>query len=235
MMKSFDQIYQRAVLRKGGEKELQSLLPDIKSQQQLADQTNDRVLALMTQCIFQAGFAWKVVIDKWSGFEEVFKGFNPAALQFLSAEELEEIAKDTRIIRNMQKIVTVPHNAQWIEEVSAEYGSFSKFISEWPSNNLVELFQLLKKRGARLGGNTGQRVLRLLGVDGFILSKDVVQALHHADIDFYGSASSLKDLRLIQAAFNHWHQETQLPYTHLSKILSFSEGENISTQTLLER
>lgn len=227
MMKSFDQIYQRAVLRKGGEKELQSLLPEIVSPEQVAEQTDDRVLALMTQCIFQAGFAWKVVTDKWPNFETVFKGFDPAVLQYLSPEELEEIAKDTRIIRNMQKIVTVPHNARWIVDVSAEYGSFAKFISDWPNDNLVELFQLFKKRGARLGGNTGQRVLRLLGVDGFILSKDVLQALQHAEIDFYGSATSLKDLRLIQAAFNHWHSETKLPYTHLSKILAFSVGENI--------
>ncbi len=227
MMKSFDQIYQRAVLRKGGENELQSLLPEISSPEQITEQTDDRVLAMMTQCIFQAGFAWKVVTDKWPNFETVFKGFDPAVLQYLSPEELEEIAKDTRIIRNMQKIVTVPHNAQWIVEVSAEYGSFAKFISDWPNDNLVELFQLFKKRGARLGGNTGQRVLRLLGVDGFILSKDVLQALHQAEIDFYGSATSLKDLRLIQAAFNHWHSETKLPYTHLSKILALSAGENI--------
>ena len=26
-------------------------------------------------------------------------------------------------------------------------------------------------------------------------------------------------------AFNTWHQETQLPYTHISKILAYSVGD----------
>jgi len=83
---------------------------------------------------------------------------------------------------------------------------------------------LLKRRGARLGGNTGPRVLRLIGMDSFILSPDVLQALRQADIGFYGSALSMKDMKLIQTAFNEWHKDTQLPYTHISKILSYSVG-----------
>ncbi len=225
-MKSFAEIYKQAADRKGGEAKLLSLLPEIKTSDQVAEMSNDRVLALMTQCIFQAGFVWKVVINKWPSFEEVFKGFDPHVLQYLSSEDLESIAHDTRIIRNMQKIKTVPYNAQWIVEVSSEYGSFAQFVSNSPTDNLVALFQLFKKRGQRLGGNTGQRVLRLMGVDGFILTTDVVQALRNADI-VYGSATSMNDLRLIQAAFNQWRDETNLPYTHLSKILAYSEGENI--------
>ncbi len=37
----------------------------------------------------------------------------------------------------------------------------------------------------------------------------------------------MKDMKLIQSAFNAWYKETQLPYSHLSKILSFSVGENL--------
>jgi len=221
-MKDFDRIYQRAVKRKGGEAQLKLLLPAIKSMEQICSQTDDRILSIMTQCIFQAGFRWKVVDKKWPEFETVFKQFNPKILEMLSAEDLEALAKDARIIRNMQKIVTVPKNAQWINDIAAEHGSFAIFISQWSSSNIIELFKVLKKRGARLGGNTGQRVLRLAGIDGFILSPDVLQALRQADIGFYGSATSMKDMKLNQAAFNDWHKETQLPYTHISKILSYS-------------
>jgi 3-methyladenine DNA glycosylase Tag len=176
----------------------------------------------MTQCIFQAGIRWIVVDNKWPEFEALFSQFNPKKLELLSAENLEALAKDRRIIRSMQKIVTVPKNAQWINEIADEYGSFARFIGQWPASNIIELFKLLKKRGARLGGNTGQRVLRLIGIDSFILSPDVLQALRQADIGFYGSATSMKDMKLIQSAFNDWHKETQLPYTHISKILSYS-------------
>jgi 3-methyladenine DNA glycosylase Tag len=224
-MKDFSEIFQRAATRKGGESQLLSLLPPIQSPEQIRTQTDDQILSIMTRCIFQAGIRWKVVDNKWPEFETVFNQFNPKALELLSAEDLESLAKDTRIIRSMQKIVTVPKNAQWINEIADEHGSFASFISLWPTSNAIELFKLLKKRGARLGGNTGQRVLRLAGMDGFILTTDVLQALRQADIRFYGSASSMKDMRLIQSTFNFWHEETQLPYTHLSKILAFSIGD----------
>ncbi len=221
-MKNFDQFFQRAANRKGGKAQLQLLLPSIKTKKQICSQADDRILSIMTQCIFQAGIRWKVVDNKWPEFETVFQQFNPKILELLSAEDLEALAKDRRIIRSMQKIVTVPKNAQWINEIAVEHGNFAKFISQWPSSNAIELFILLKKRGARLGGNTGQRVLRLIGMDSFILSHDVLKSLHQADIGLYGSATSMKDMQLIQTAFNDWHKETQLPYTHLSKILGYS-------------
>jgi len=223
-MKDFEQIFQYAAKRKGGEAQLQLLLPPIKSVAQVSAQTDDRILSMMTQCIFQAGFRWDVVNKKWPEFEEVFHQFNPEILELLSAEDLEAFAKDTRIIRNMQKIMTVPKNSQWINEIANEHGSFAKFMAQWPTSNIIGLFKLLKKRGARLGGNTGPRVLRMAGVDCFILSPDVLQALRQADIGLYGAASSMKDMQLIQSAFNTWHKETQLPYTHLSKILAYSVG-----------
>lgn len=224
-MKEFAEIYQRAVLRKGGDAQLQQLLPVVKTSHEVSFLNDDRVLAIMTQCIFQAGFRWKVVDNKWPDFEKLFKQFDPKIMEFLSPEKMESLAKDKRIIRNMQKIVTVPKNAQWINEIAYEHGSFAKFISQWSPANIIELFKLFKKRGARLGGNTGSRVLRQMGMDCFILTTDVLQALRQADIGFYGAATSQKDMKLIQSAINEWHQETQLPYTHISKILAYSVGD----------
>lgn len=57
---------------------------------------------------------------KWLEFETVFNKFKPEILELLSAEDLEALAKDARIIRNMQKIITVPRNAQWINEIAKE-------------------------------------------------------------------------------------------------------------------
>ncbi len=226
-MKSFDQIYSHAAKRKGGDAALQSLLPGIKSLADINALSDDRILSMMTKCIFQAGFSWKVVEKKWPEFEIVFHQFNPKSLEFLSPDDLESLVKDERIIRNMQKIITVPKNAQWINEVADEHGSFARFLSQWPLEELTGLFLLLKKRGARLGGNTGQRFLRLAGVDGFVLTRDVLLALSDAKIEFSGNATSKRDLKLIQSAFNTWHQETGIPYTHLSKLLAYSAGDNI--------
>lgn len=146
-MQDFEQIFQRAATRKGGEDQLKSLLPPIKSVEEVCLLTDDRILSIMTQCIFQAGFNWKVVEKKWPEFETVFNKLKPEILELLSAEDLEALAKDARIIRNMQKIITVPRNAQWINEIAKEHGSFAKFIGLWPTYNIVELFKLLKAKG----------------------------------------------------------------------------------------
>ena len=84
----------------------------------------------------------------------------------------------------------------------------------------------MKNRGARLGGNTGQRVLRNMGKDAFVLTRDVCDAIRRAGVDIAETPSSQRDLARIQDAFNQWHQETELPYAHLSRIAACSIGEN---------
>ena len=43
----------------------------------LAGTTDDRILACMAQRIFCAGFVWRVIEQKWPGFEAGFLGFIP--------------------------------------------------------------------------------------------------------------------------------------------------------------
>ena len=76
-------------------------------------------------------------------------------------------------------------------------------------------------RGARLGGNSAQYFLRRVGWDGFILSRDVIAALHREEV-LDASPTSKKGLMQAQEAFNLWHEESGLPYSHLSRILSFT-------------
>jgi hypothetical protein len=84
---------------------------------------------------------------------------------------------------------------------------------------------LAAKRGARLGGHTGQYFLRFIGWDGFVTSTDVVACLRDAGLDIAEKPSSKKDLGKIQDQFNAWAQETGLPYAHLSRICALSIGE----------
>jgi 3-methyladenine DNA glycosylase Tag len=220
----FSRFYDRACQRKGGESAMLARLPKVSSVNQL-EQFEDRdVLATITRCIFRAGFVWRIIEAKWPGFEDAFKGFVPLYWQQVPPEILEELSKDERIVRNQQKINTVPANARMIVEVSEEYGSFGQFLAQWPSSRQAELLHYLKKNGSRLGGVTPQYVLRELGWDGFIMSNDVVTALtNYKLID--ASPTSQKGLKQAQSAFNHWHEQTQLPYSHLSRILSYSIGK----------
>lgn len=221
---SFARMIEQASARKGGERELALLLPPVADPAELEARGDDRYLSEMTRCIFKAGFVWRVIENKWPGFEAAFKGFVPLYWQQVPPEVLEELAQDERIVRNMQKIRTVPENARMIVDAAREHGSFGAFLRAWPSQDQVGLLMWLKRNGARLGGNSAQYFLRRVGWDGFILSPDVITALRREAV-LDASPGSRKALVQAQQAFNDWHQETGLPYSHLSRILSYTVGD----------
>lgn len=216
-------LYQHAARRKGGETKLAALLPEPLSNDELATIPDDRWLAMMSKCIFKAGFNWKVVEKKWPGFEDAFAGFNPIRWKFMSDSDFETLLQDTRIIRHARKILSVRDNATFLCDLAEEHGSAANFFANWPDNNYVGLLTLLKKRGNRLGGNTRQYFLRFMGKDSFILSQDVVAALIREGV-VTNTPTSQRDLTLVQQAFNQWHEESGRSLTHISKILAFTIG-----------
>lgn len=221
-MKRFEHIIERACDHQGGHSYLEEMMPTVRSTRALVQTKDNRWLAQMTRCVFQAGFVWRVVNHKWDGFEEVFFGFPPEKIVMLSPDQIDRFAQNPRIIRNRQKVVGVQANAQFILDITQEHGSFGKFISRWPAHDLIGLFALMKKRGSRLGGMTGQRVLRNMGKDTFVLTGDVVRCLQHSGLDIGNNPSSKRELGLIQNTFNDWHEETELPYSHISRICALS-------------
>lgn len=225
-IKKFDKIYQRALDRKGGEQGLAAWLPDVLSEKKLAATTSDRWLAEMTRCVFQAGFVYRVINNKWPQFEDAFWGFEPRKMVLLSPDQLENLAKDTRIVRNLQKVLTVPKNAQMILDVEKKQQPFAEFIAQWPTTDTIGLLHFFKQRGSRLGGMTGQRVLRYMGRDTFVLTSDVIACLLAAEVDMNANPTSQRDMKAIQSAFNDWQQQSGLPLSHISRICACSVGEN---------
>jgi 3-methyladenine DNA glycosylase Tag len=229
---SFNTIRSRAERRKGGAKALLKLLPPRPDPRRLAKLGDDRVLSAMTKRVFSAGFAWSVIEAKWPGFEVAFLGFMPARLNFQADEFWDGLTNDARIVRNGAKIMSVRDNARFVQEIADEHGSFGKFLAKWPSSDQIGLLAVLAKRGSRLGGNTGQMLLRFLGWDGFVTSKDVVACLRDAGLDVAGDITSKRDLAKVQAQFNAWAKQTRLPYVHLSRICAMSIGENYEASRL---
>jgi 3-methyladenine DNA glycosylase Tag len=229
---SFRTIRARAEKRKGGADALARLLGPRPDPGALAGLADDRVLAEMTRRVFSAGFAWSVIAAKWPGFEAAFLGFDPARLLFKPDEFWDGLAKDERIVRNGAKIMSVRANAAFVREVAREHGSFGAFLAAWPSADEVGLLDLLARTGSRLGGITGQMLLRFLGWDGFVLSADVIACLREAGLDIAEEVKSKRDLAKVQAAFNAWARESGLPYRHISRICALSIGENLPAEQL---
>ncbi len=220
-MKSFDEIWARAAKRHGGEDALKAMLPDAPVDASVAKLSDDRLLAEMTRKIFQVGFNWSVVDKKWDGFEAAFQSFDVGRASMMSDDDIDRLAKDARIIRNAKKIATVRDNAVLLRELAAEHGSAAKAIAAWPREDYVGLLEVLKKRGAHLGGLAGQYFLRFSGKDGFILSKDVVAALIDAGV-VDKTPTSKKAMQAAQEAFNAWRAESGLSLAQLSRVLALS-------------
>lgn len=231
-MADFAKIRARAAERKGGDAVLMSLLSPASDNAKLAKVTDDRVLSTMAERVFAAGFVWRVIEQKWPGFEEAFLGFEPKRLLFQPDDFWHDLASDKRIVRNPQKIRSVRDNAAFVEQVSKEHGGFGKFLAAWPADDQIGLTAYLGKHGSRLGGNTGQYLLRWLGWDTFIMSQDMILALRDAGLDIAASATSKKDLAKVQAQINEWVAKTKLPRAHISRILSMSIGVNHSADEL---
>src|SRR5262245_40068769 len=231
-MTSFKTIRARAEKRKGGAKALSRLLPPKPDPKALAKLRDDRVLAEMTRRVFCAGFAWSVIETKWKGFEAAFLRFEPGRLALEGDEFWDALLKDTRIVRNGAKIMSVRANASFVRDVAQEHGSFGKLLAKWPSADEIGLLELMAKRGSRLGGRTGQLLLRFLGWDGFVTSRDVVACLRDAGLDVAEEVTSKRDLAKVQAQFNAWAEESGLPYVQLSRICAMSIGENYSVERL---
>lgn len=218
-MKTFAEIRDMAIARKG-EADYKAHLPG-PIETPLASLTDDRLLSEFTKRIFQAGFNWKVIENKWPGFEEAFHGFDIGRNAMMSDEDLDAHLKNTAIVRNAPKILTIRDNAIFFSDLAKEHGSAAAYIGNWPVTEYVDLLELLKKRGSRLGGATGQYGLRFAGYDNFILSRSVVAALNMAGV-IDGAATSKTALKKAQAAFNAWAEESGESYARMSRTLAMA-------------
>ena len=219
-MTSFQTLYELAATNKGSYAILEGVLPSIATPEELSKITDDRYLSMMTRCIFRAGFVWRIIDYKWPGFESAFAKFNPLAVAHFSDERLEELAQDTTIVRHFTKIVAVRHTAVYVLDQQRRHGSFGAFIADWPTEDIVGLWLELKKQGSRLGGNSGPMMLRSMGKDTFLMTKDVCDALvHHGFIEKF-SVNSQRDLRRVQEIFNSLCEQSGRSLSEVSRILA---------------
>jgi len=224
-METFDKLYQRAAERKGGATALNVLLGEGNIDYLLADLTDDRILAEFSKKVFQSGFVWRVVENKWPNFEELFFEFNIEKILMMPEEMLERKASDARIIRNFKKVKTIKANAQMIFEEQQNGHSFAEFIANWPTNDIIGLWAYIKKHGERLGGNTGPWSLRTLGKDTFIITRDI-EAYFRANDIISGGIQTKGSLNAMQKSFNQWQQECDLSLAQLSRLVAYATGDN---------
>ena len=103
----------------------------------------------LTKPVFEGGINWKIIENKWPGFQAAFQGFDPETVAMLTPDDLDALSNDTRIVRNRRKIEATVHNAQTMLAIEQEFGSFQKYLKS--QGEFWDLVKDMKKRFKHVG------------------------------------------------------------------------------------
>ncbi len=103
-------------------------MPEQGPPEQIEPQSLGDYLEVMSKAVFQSGMSWRVVESKWPGIREAFRGFDAQAVAAMGDREVNELAQDTRVIRNRRKLEAIVGNANRMVELEAEHGSFRQYL-----------------------------------------------------------------------------------------------------------
>jgi 3-methyladenine DNA glycosylase Tag len=103
-------------------------MPSGTPPEQIKHSSLNDYLEVMSKAVFQSGMSWRVVESKWPGTREAFHDFDAAKVAAFDEKDLEELTKDTRVIRNYRKLAAIVNNAQKMLGLDQEHGSFQNYL-----------------------------------------------------------------------------------------------------------
>ena len=103
-------------------------MPSGSPPEQIKPTSLDDYLEVMSKAVFQSGMSWKVVEAKWDGTREAFHNFDVNQVAALDEKDLDDLTKDTRVIRNYRKLAAIVSNAQQMIALDDKHGSFQKYL-----------------------------------------------------------------------------------------------------------
>ena len=108
-------------------------------------------LEQMTKAIFQAGFSWPVIRNKWPDFQAAFEGFEIDRVASYDHLEVERLLNDASIVRNARKILATIENARIMQTLVAEHGSFCAYLRTLDDGTYQERKKILTATFRHLG------------------------------------------------------------------------------------
>ena len=211
---SYPWLYEYALRRKGSIQELEASLPVPLTEEQLTAIPDDRYLA--DPAYLRAGCAtpW------WTPAGQPSRSFGLRSREDGAVERRapERHMQNKALIRHLGKLPAF--RARLILDISREHGGFG-FLAQWPVDDIVGLWFLLRKRGYQLGGYSTPGFLRMAGKDTFLITTDVVAALIARGV-IDRQPTSQGTLRDMQKAFNQLHQSSGRPLCQLSAMLAWT-------------
>ena len=120
-------------------------------------------LEIMSKSVFQSGMSWKVIESKWPGTREAFHDFDIHTVANFHEKDIEDLTKDTRVVRNYRKLMAIVSNAKKILELDKEYGSFQKYLRSHDSFD--EILKAIRKDFKFMGPSGIYVFLYVIGED----------------------------------------------------------------------
>jgi len=103
-------------------------MPSGTPPEQIQPSSLNDYLEVMSKAVFQSGMSWRVVEAKWPGTREAFCDFEVAKIAAFEEKDLDELTKDTRVIRNYRKLAAIVSNAEKMIALDQEHGSFHNYL-----------------------------------------------------------------------------------------------------------
>ncbi len=114
--------------------------------------SDDELFGRLLLEINQAGLSWTTILNKKANFRKAYGGFSIDKVAAFNEKDRERLLSDAGIIRNKLKVNAAIHNAQVIQGLQKEYGSFKEWLNHNHPKTRKEWVKLFKKTFKFTGG-----------------------------------------------------------------------------------
>lgn len=136
--------------------------------------------------INQAGLNWETVLKKEENIRQAYSNFDIKQVALYSDSDRERLLADSGIIRHRLKIEAAITNAQKLQEIISQYGSFFLWIKHHHPQTEKQWVALFRKNFYFVGGEIVCEFLKSIGI------------LPHAhDEDCHRASEALKEVRRV--------------------------------------
>ncbi len=113
--------------------------------------------------INQAGLSWTTILKKKENFFKAYDGFKIDKVAAYGESDRARLLQDAGIIRNKLKVNAAIHNAQVIQTLQKEFGSFENWLDHYHPKTKAEWVKLFKKTFKFTGGEITNEFLMSTG------------------------------------------------------------------------
>lgn len=125
--------------------------------------TDDEYFEILCLMIFQSGFNWRVVREKWKDLKKIFKGFKVEDVARLTNSQQQALFKNPKMIKNKRKIEAVMANAKIFLEIIKKSGSFENYLKNLRTLREREKIKEIKKLFSGIGDYSAEFFLHSMG------------------------------------------------------------------------